>query len=62
MSISPLEALKIIEPYPSEWMHAIEVGPAVGNVRNNNPTLIKAVEKKDVKPDLPKRPIQGTLF
>ncbi len=62
MSLSPQEALKIIEPYPDEWMQAVEVGPAVGNVRNNDPSLIKEIEKKEEKPDKPEGPVQGTLF
>jgi putative SOS response-associated peptidase YedK len=30
----------LLVPYPSEWMSAHPVGPAVGNVRNDGPELI----------------------
>lgn len=61
MSISPKEALQIIEPYPSEYMHAKRVSQKVGNVRNNDASLIEEVvdDPSDKKPD---GPIQGTLF
>jgi len=40
MSLSPKEALEIISPYPSKFMKAIQVSSRVGNVRNNDATLI----------------------
>ena len=62
MSISPEEALKIIEPYPSEFMKAVEVDPKVGNVRNNDASLIIPVQPSSKKKDKPQGPIQGELF
>ena len=38
--LSPQEALSLLEPYESAHMSAYEVGSAVGNVRNNDPSLI----------------------
>ena len=58
-SISPEEALKLIEPYPSEFMKAIRVHNKVGNVRNNDPSLIEEFVEEE---ENPKGPIQGSLF
>ena len=43
--LSPEEAIKLIEPYPVEWMKAYRVSTAVNNVRENNPDLIKPIEE-----------------
>ena len=60
-TLSSKEVLQIIEPYPSEFMHAIEVGSKVGNVRNNDHTLIEEVTR-NTEDEKPPGPIQGTLF
>lgn len=61
MSLSSEEVLKIIEPYPEEFMKAVQVSSRVGNVRNNDPSLIEPVKDKadDKKND---GPVQGSLF
>lgn len=61
MSLSASQVLEIISPYPSEFMKAIEVDKKVGNVRNNDPSLIVEVKKQGEKKQ-PPGPIQGTLF
>lgn len=33
----------LLKPYPSDWLETYEVGPAVGNVRNDGPELILPV-------------------
>lgn len=37
---SPSDLQSILVPCPDEWLEAYEVGPAVGNVRNDTPSLI----------------------
>ena len=34
----------LLKPCPDEWLEAYEVGPAVGNVRNDGPELVLPVE------------------
>jgi putative SOS response-associated peptidase YedK len=34
----------LLKPCPGEWLEAYEVGPAVGNVRNDGPELVLPVE------------------
>ncbi|HLY46222.1 MAG TPA: SOS response-associated peptidase [Stellaceae bacterium] len=38
---SPDELLALLQPYPAELMRAYTVGPRVGNVRNDDPTLLE---------------------
>ncbi len=38
------EALKMIAPYPDEFIDAYKVSKAVGNVRNNDPSLIEKID------------------
>ncbi len=42
-NLSAEEALKVIKPYPSEYMHAYHVSTRVNNVRENDAELIKEV-------------------
>jgi putative SOS response-associated peptidase YedK len=35
----------LLKPCPDEWLKIFEVGPAVGNVRNDGPELIEPVER-----------------
>jgi putative SOS response-associated peptidase YedK len=37
---SPQELLALLAPYPAELMRVYPIGPAVGNVRNDVPTLL----------------------
>jgi putative SOS response-associated peptidase YedK len=37
---SPDELLALLEPYPVELMRAYPIGPRVGNVRNDDPSLL----------------------
>jgi len=34
----------LLVPCPDEWMEVIQVGPAVGNPRNDGPGLIQEIE------------------
>jgi putative SOS response-associated peptidase YedK len=38
---SPKELLALLQPYPAERMRAYKIGPAVGNVRNDEPGLLE---------------------
>ena len=44
--LSPQELVNMIEPYPSELMKATKVSSRIGNVRNNDASLMK----EDMKP------------
>jgi putative SOS response-associated peptidase YedK len=37
------ELLAQLKPYPADRMHAYAIGPRVGNVRNDDPSLLEAV-------------------
>jgi putative SOS response-associated peptidase YedK len=37
---SPDELLALLQPYPAELMRVYPIGPRVGNVRNDDPTLL----------------------
>jgi putative SOS response-associated peptidase YedK len=39
----PTELLALLQPYPAELMRAYPIGPAVGNVNNDEPGLLDAV-------------------
>ncbi len=39
----PAELLALLQPYPAELMRAYPIGPAVGNVNNDEPALLDAV-------------------
>jgi putative SOS response-associated peptidase YedK len=36
----PSELLALLQPYPAEWMRVYPIGPAVGNVNNDEPGLL----------------------
>jgi putative SOS response-associated peptidase YedK len=42
---SPTEILALLQPYPAEVMRAYPIGPAVGNVKNDEPGLLDAIEE-----------------
>lgn len=52
--LSPKDAISLIEPYPSDLMHAYMVSKRVGNVRNNDANLLDPIESPP--------PVQGELF
>ena len=52
--LSAADAISLIEPYPSELMHAYMVNPRVGNVRNNDAQLLDPIQSPP--------PTQGELF
>ena len=52
--LSATDAISLIEPYPSDLMHAYMVSPRVGNVKNNDAQLLDSIESPP--------PIQGELF
>lgn len=52
--LSATDAISLIQPYPSELMHAYMVSPRVGNVKNNDKQLIEPINSPP--------PIQGELF
>jgi putative SOS response-associated peptidase YedK len=37
---SPKELFALLQPYPAELMRAYPIGPAVGNVKNDEPRLL----------------------
>lgn len=43
-ALDPVEALDMLQPYPSDLMRAYQVRQEVGNVKNKNPELIEPVE------------------
>lgn len=43
-ALDPVEALDMLQPYPSHLMRAYQVRQEVGNVKNKNPELIEPVE------------------
>jgi len=47
---SPDELLALLSPYPAELMRAYPVGPAVGNVKNDEPGLLDPVAGKAIAP------------
>jgi putative SOS response-associated peptidase YedK len=42
---SPAQLLALLRPYPAELMRAYPIGPAVGNVNNDEPGLLDAVQE-----------------
>lgn len=40
---SPEELYTLLRPYPAELMRAYPIGPAVGNVKNDNPSLLDPI-------------------
>jgi putative SOS response-associated peptidase YedK len=40
---SPEELLALLQPYPAERMRVYRIGPAVGNVKNDEPALLEPV-------------------
>ncbi|SRR6266851_1613928 len=45
--VSPQELFALLRPYPAELMRAYRVGPAVGNVRNDEPELLNELAGTD---------------
>ena len=42
---SPEEVLALLQPYPAELMRVYRIGPAVGNVRNDEPGLLDPISE-----------------
>jgi putative SOS response-associated peptidase YedK len=40
---SPAELFALLRPFPAELMRAYPIGPAVGNVKNDNPALLDPI-------------------
>jgi putative SOS response-associated peptidase YedK len=38
--VDPEELFALLQPYPAELMRAYPIGPAVGNVKNDEPSLL----------------------
>jgi putative SOS response-associated peptidase YedK len=47
---SPAELLALLQPYPAELMRTYPIGPAVGNVNNDEPALLAAVTETAKSP------------
>jgi putative SOS response-associated peptidase YedK len=45
--------IDLLKPYPAEEMKAWKVGKAVGNTRNNDPTLIEPLKNDETGSLLP---------
>jgi putative SOS response-associated peptidase YedK len=50
--LDPAEALALLRPIPDDVLVFHPVGPDVGNVRNDRPALIEAVEAPQAQPSL----------
>ena len=42
----------LLKPYPAEEMKAWKVGKAVGNTRNNDPSLVEPLRNEESNPSL----------
>jgi putative SOS response-associated peptidase YedK len=40
---SPADLFALLRPFPAEVMRAYPIGPAVGNVKNDNPALLDPI-------------------
>jgi len=47
---SPDELLALLSPYPAELMRAYPIGPAVGNVKNDEPGLLDPLAGDSLAP------------